>query len=514
MTSLDQLLLNALIGSLSPTIIPFIAQAKTAKEAWTILANTYAKPSRGRIKQVKTKLKNPTKGSQNVTEYLHFVKTCADELAILGVPLDPEDLTDKILDRLGDDYKELVCAVQARDTSITFDELHEKLLSFEASAPAITSSETSIPITANLITTQKALFHTSFLSPKQSEIEESSLNPWQKMICYRPGCDDRECHVLLPEGVRIGERTTYSLRESGWSCSDSDVRSVSSGGGVPTPCTRRRPPCDVWHRTFHPDDSHPEFCSADIPPECLTSGILLRRHSIWIFRIRRLTPDGRRRRFNFPGQTYPDPLKALTRRVSQPFCTVSCQSNSKDFSSEDERLGSSSLGVKKSGCISERDLVFKPIKGKHLYHTGSGNNYMLNLQCEEKKQVTGTSFLYEEPEPSDLKLQETLFFVINFVDYSLNQGAPAGHESADTPTTVLHLDLIKASIRFVASKDIQPRDLPHFKCFPFNPLPLHPHPPTTQLLLCSHELTLLRIAHHQTRAGYSTVAPLIMSQLI
>ncbi|RVW88203.1 hypothetical protein CK203_038673 [Vitis vinifera] len=100
--------------------------------------------------------------------------------------------------------------------------------------------------------------------------------------------------------------------------------------------------------------------------------------------------------------------------------------------------------------------------------------------------MTGTPFLYEESEPSDLKLQETLFFVrapaghesaetpighesngavageespgptlgkasdfqpwrcislplaslwevINFVDYSLNQGAPAGHESAETP---------------------------------------------------------------------------------
>ena len=26
--------------------------------------------------------------------------------------------------------------------------------------------------------------------------------------------------------------------------------------------------------------------------------------------------------------------------------------------------------------------MFEPIKGKHLYHTGSGNNYMLNPQCE------------------------------------------------------------------------------------------------------------------------------------
>ena len=65
-------------------------------------------------------------------------------------------------------------------------------------------------------------------------------------------------------------------------------------------------------------------------------------------------------------------------------------------------------------CIIDRDLVSEPIKGKHLYHTGSGNNYMLNPQYEEKIQVTGTSFLYKEPEPSDLKLQDTLFFVSNF----------------------------------------------------------------------------------------------------
>ena len=59
----DQLILNALVGSLTPTISPFITQANTSREAWTILANTYAKPSRGRIKQVKNLLKNIIKGS-------------------------------------------------------------------------------------------------------------------------------------------------------------------------------------------------------------------------------------------------------------------------------------------------------------------------------------------------------------------------------------------------------------------------------------------------------------------
>nr|CAN80108.1 hypothetical protein VITISV_035396 [Vitis vinifera] len=145
----DQLILNALIGSLSPTIISFIARANTSREAWTILANTYVKPSRGRIKQVKNLLKNPSKGTMTVTDFLHSVKARTDELAILGAPMEEEDLTEKILDGLGDEYKELVRAVQARDTSISFDELHEKPLSFEASLLANTKSEVNLPITAN-----------------------------------------------------------------------------------------------------------------------------------------------------------------------------------------------------------------------------------------------------------------------------------------------------------------------------------------------------------------------------
>ena len=67
--------------------------------------------------------------------------------------------------------------------------------------------------------------------------------------------------------------------------------------------------------------------------------------------------------------------------------------------------------------FSDKDLMFETIKGKHLYHTGSGNNYMLNPQCEEKKQVIRTPFLYKEPEPSDLKLQETLLFVVKISYY-------------------------------------------------------------------------------------------------
>ena len=115
------MILNALIGSLSPTIISFIACANTSCKAWTILANTYAKPSCGRIKQVK----DPSEGIMIVTDFLHSVKARTDELAILGTPMEEEDLIEKILDGLGDEYKELIRSVQTHDTSISFDELHE-----------------------------------------------------------------------------------------------------------------------------------------------------------------------------------------------------------------------------------------------------------------------------------------------------------------------------------------------------------------------------------------------------
>ena len=68
--------------------------------------------------------------------------------------------------------------------------------------------------------------------------------------------------------------------------------------------TRMSPhPDGVALPTFHPDVSY----SA---------------HSIRIFCIQCMTPDGRGGRFNFPSQTYPDHLIAFTWRVSQPFCTV------------------------------------------------------------------------------------------------------------------------------------------------------------------------------------------------
>ena len=126
---------------------------------------------------------------------------------------------------------------------------------------------------------------------------------------------------------------------------DSLARSVSSRGGVPTPCTRRRPfftMRNITHSTRTKILTHstrmshirnsvwPTFylirmshSRNSVRPTSRFLRISHSRNSIRptfpllrIFHIRRLPLDGRGGRFNFPGQTCPDPSVTLIRRTS------------------------------------------------------------------------------------------------------------------------------------------------------------------------------------------------------
>nr|CAN74186.1 hypothetical protein VITISV_027199 [Vitis vinifera] len=62
----NRLIFNALLGVISVSLQPLIARTTTSLDAWQTLANTYAKPSHGHIKQLKEQLKRCTKGSKSI----------------------------------------------------------------------------------------------------------------------------------------------------------------------------------------------------------------------------------------------------------------------------------------------------------------------------------------------------------------------------------------------------------------------------------------------------------------
>ncbi|KAI4353620.1 hypothetical protein L6164_002554 [Bauhinia variegata] len=176
----DKLIFSALVGSLTPSIVPLIQQAHTSHEAWQILATTYARPSRGHIKQIKDRLKNTTKGSQTISEYMQHIKAYANELATLGKPLDHEDLIEKILDGLDDDYQPIIDAINGRDTPILFDELQEKLINKELSLRSLSTAASPYPTSANPANTRfssRATHSQSSWSPhRPSTPQQSAIN--------------------------------------------------------------------------------------------------------------------------------------------------------------------------------------------------------------------------------------------------------------------------------------------------------------------------------------------------
>ncbi|KAH9616706.1 hypothetical protein KSS87_014110 [Heliosperma pusillum] len=81
----DGLILGALMGTLTAALQTLIIRAKTSKEAWEILAHTYANPSRVHIQQLKDRLDSIVKTSeQSISDYIHSIKSCVDQLVLMG----------------------------------------------------------------------------------------------------------------------------------------------------------------------------------------------------------------------------------------------------------------------------------------------------------------------------------------------------------------------------------------------------------------------------------------------
>ncbi|XP_010555249.2 PREDICTED: uncharacterized protein LOC104824784 [Tarenaya hassleriana] len=206
----DRLIFSSLLGSISLSCQALIARATTTSEAWTTLASTYGRSSRGHIKQIKDTMKRFTKGGKSIDEYMHFFKCKADELALLGKPLDHEDLVDLILAGLSDDFKPVIDAINARDSPISFVELHERLLNHESVLLSVNNHSSVLPITAN--NTQSRSHEASSRPPWQHQPRASSdssashnRKPSQGYkgkckLCGVQGHSAKRCHLLRSPG--------------------------------------------------------------------------------------------------------------------------------------------------------------------------------------------------------------------------------------------------------------------------------------------------------------------------
>ena len=144
----DKLIYSRLIRAITTSIQPILSTTNTSAEIWSILTSTYAKPSRGHIKQVKQKIDNWTKDNKSI-KYFQGLTIRFDQLAVVGKPMDHEDQIGKILGGLLDDYKNMVDKIEPRDTAPSLAELHEKMINHAAKLQSAVTPVSSTPVTAH-----------------------------------------------------------------------------------------------------------------------------------------------------------------------------------------------------------------------------------------------------------------------------------------------------------------------------------------------------------------------------
>ena len=84
------------------------------------MLSSYANSSRSRVISLKAKLTKNLKGNRSVADFLHEMRSIADELALAQNPILEEDLIVHIITQLGDDFNPIVTAIKVWESAISY----------------------------------------------------------------------------------------------------------------------------------------------------------------------------------------------------------------------------------------------------------------------------------------------------------------------------------------------------------------------------------------------------------
>lgn len=149
------------------TLQLIVSTAKTVADIWRILEATYVKPGMGHIQQLKIQMKNWTKSTNIIDEYIQGFTTWFDQLALLSKPVEHEDKIEYILGRLPEEYKQFVDQVEGRDVTPSVSKVHEKLINKEAKILTNISDVVSLAVTTNVASTHQQRKSTQYQRPSQ-----------------------------------------------------------------------------------------------------------------------------------------------------------------------------------------------------------------------------------------------------------------------------------------------------------------------------------------------------------
>jgi hypothetical protein len=172
----DQIVLSALISSLSEKVIAHVVRCTTSRDLWATLERMFTAQSQARLMQIHYQLSTLRKGSTSISDFFHTFTGLADTLAAIDQPLPEFQLVSFLLAGLGPEYDSFVTSVQQRTEPITLDYLYGHLLNHE-----IRLEQSQAPVS---LETASANFVSRGTFPVV--VEEDAINPPHLMVVVNP----------------------------------------------------------------------------------------------------------------------------------------------------------------------------------------------------------------------------------------------------------------------------------------------------------------------------------------
>lgn len=204
----DKLIYLALLDSCDSEAQSVMAAADTSRDAWLALARAFSNRPQSRIMSLRERLSSITKGNSSVSTYLHSIRSIADELALIGHPIDNLEMVIHALNGLGPTFREFTASIRTRDSPIAFNELYDKLVDFEMFLQREERISTPAPATANLAQRhynnngqgryqpgRSNNYHGHASTPSNTK-KPTLNNPIICQYCEKPGHSTKQCYKI------------------------------------------------------------------------------------------------------------------------------------------------------------------------------------------------------------------------------------------------------------------------------------------------------------------------------
>jgi hypothetical protein len=127
----DQMILSALISSLSENILAYVVKCTTSQDVWLTLERMFTKHYRARTMTIRYQLSTLKKGDSSIADYFHTFTGLVDTLAAINQPLTEEEQISFLLAGLGSEYESFITTVHMRTELLSIETLYGHLLSQE-----------------------------------------------------------------------------------------------------------------------------------------------------------------------------------------------------------------------------------------------------------------------------------------------------------------------------------------------------------------------------------------------